>query len=530
MLHRKQRNFYCIGKHIRKIILGSILFILVTNAMMVGSQIPLNSKPDLTISTITIDGDLVEGEEIRFETTIANIKDVDITTAFSVALFYNYSWSEPIDVVTISDGLEGNGETTVNLSWMATIAGSFTFSVYVDYQNIIDEDDENNNVWDIPLEISERITDLTFLESTPIITGKRQTGQTLTIAATATNTGSNTTKSVRISLYKNESQVDTMVLSGLDKDETRLISFNWIPENVGTYNISLKIDANDTIDEQDEDNNRIWQVISIDIAGLPWWNENWHYRKFYDCSGEGNLTITLNFTQILSNLGVDNQSFENETIHIVIYNHSGEFFDTVDLFFFNESTSYHPQTNAKGNLTWYVNASKYYCLYFDVASNPGTRFSVGETPHLNTSGQEPSIIYESLADGWTMDLITPLKSYYLLKETMIITVSTSALAHAVQALFYRNGTYNHTINLSSINYLNWTTTTFFSSGGNWSVVLVANDTAGYHAFNLSHEFFVGVPDLILHNITLSSSIPSSLPFYKGYPISVSYTHLTLPTN
>ena len=91
-----------------------------------------DAEPDLTIDGIVVYGDTVEGEDITFVVTVANQRDVDINKNIGVALYIDYNWAIPF-TANIPEGLLGNEEDSVNLTWTADV-GTHTFTVFVDYQ------------------------------------------------------------------------------------------------------------------------------------------------------------------------------------------------------------------------------------------------------------------------------------------------------------------------------------------------------------------------------------------------------------
>jgi len=502
------------------LVLG-MLFLSVLTVGIVGEQ---EIKPDLTISGLVVHGKTVEGEEITFEVTIVNQQDVDINENIRIGLYHDYSWGIPIGTIMISGGLGGNESESVNLSWTAE-PGVYTFSIFVDYPNEIVEEDENNNVWDVALNFSERNTDFIFLESEPIIGEERRVDAPVTVSATVKNIGKNNSEDITVALYVNDSKKQDMTIDGLSKGETYPLSFVWTPKSFGVYTISIEINPGPDrpISEETYDNNVISKDnVYVNITSLQWWNPNWHYRKFYEVAGIGNLTIEVNFTEMLNQLDIFGKTFENDTITIVKYTTTPDpDIIVVENYSFNKSVEFDNITNAMGNLTWVANESLYYCIYFDVTENNGTRTGLNETLDINTSGTPPSV-FEKSVDAWWSYFSQSFYSYYYPNgvDEMSIQVNTTALAETVTAYFTLEGTLDHFVELESDDYLTWSGISTFSTEGDWKLIIVSNDTAGYQPANLTYEFYVGTPDLTVTNITFSSSLPGSSPFYEGYNVLV----------
>jgi hypothetical protein len=269
-----------------------------------------------------------------------------------------------------------------------------------------------------------------------------------------------------------------------------------------------------------------------------WWNTSWHYRRVYNVTGTGNLSVSVNFTSVLSGLHVVNKTFENSTIMIVQYLANG----TINLCnrtWFNESPVFNNRTNAQGTLAWTVSTPASYHVYFDVKENRGTRSSMTETPNITSSGTV-RIIKES-THGWGSVCTNTWETYYL-PHTLLppLTVNTAALAKNITARFTCD---NHAIvnqSLSSFDSLSWVGGTLnLSTRGNWTVTISGYDDAGYSPSVLSFSFYVGTPDLsvtalsiqdvcyLMYNITVSASIRATNATVHQVNVSLLYENHTI---
>jgi len=145
------------------------------------------------------------------------------------------------------------------------------------------------------------------------------------------------------------------------------------------------------------------QIPSYNSPDAPsatnlWWNTNWHYRTIYNVTGVGNISLSVNFTQLLHHsLDVEDKTFENTTIVIVRYYPNGTMV-VVNTTWFNESATFRSRTNAIGTLYWRVSASSLYHVYFDVLENSGIRTPTTETPNLKSSGSVHATVEST--QGW----------------------------------------------------------------------------------------------------------------------------------
>jgi hypothetical protein len=280
-----------------------------------------------------------------------------------------------------------------------------------------------------------------------------------------------------------------------------------ITETARQDTVNLTIDVK-TITEPVITNNYLETTTSV----IPWWNTSWHYRRVYNVTGVGNISLSVNFTSLLQTLQVINKTFENSTITIVRYYTNGTM-SVVNKTWFNESSVFHNRTNAIGTLSWRVSGTSIYSVYFDVVENRGTRSPMTETLTLTPSGSVHASVVST--QGWWPEFITSFKTYYPLNETLLIQVYTTALAKNVAAHFLYNGTPDFNMSLNSLNNLNWSNTTKkLSKTGDWTIRVIGYDDAGYQTTPLTAGFYIGKPDLVASALTVPDIC------YVGYNVTV----------
>ena len=247
-------------------------------------------------------------------------------------------------------------------------------------------------------------------------------------------------------------------------------------------------------------------------SATSWWNTNWHYRRIYNITGIGNISVSVNFTALLRSLKVNNKTFENSTITIVRQYTNGTMI-VVNKTWFNESATFHNRTNALGTLTWEVSDTASYCVYFDVVENRGTRDIMTETLNLKASVSPPRVTKMS-TQGWWPEFLTTFQTHYLINETVPVQVYTTALTTNVTAYFYYNGTINFTKTFNTLDNLNWNTAAQCSKIGDWTIRVIGYDDAGYQNAPLTIGFYIGKPDLI----ATALAVPAVC--YIGYNVTV----------
>jgi hypothetical protein len=255
-----------------------------------------------------------------------------------------------------------------------------------------------------------------------------------------------------------------------------------------TQDHHLTIHSVPTITEQVQSNNYVETTTTV----TPWWNTNWHYRRIYNITGIGNISLPMNFTSILRSFQVVNKTFDNSTITIVRYYKNGTIL-VVDKTWFNESTVFHNRTNAVGTLSWIVSGTSPYGVYFDVKENRGTRNPMNETHNLTQSGSVHATLIST--QGWWPEFINDIPTYYVNNTILNVEVYTTALAKNLTAHFLYNGIAISNTSLSTLDNLTWNTTKKLTKIGDWTIRIIGYDDAGFRT-TLNTSFYCGRPDLI----------------------------------
>lgn len=516
-----------------------VILLLSLNFLEITTIADDKARPDLIINYVNFPGTVTEGNTIEFVVKIKNIVngqtgeygDIPSGTIINVALFIDYN---VVSTNSTSEGLNVNQSKYVNLSWTAEL-GSTTqrkVSIAVDYTSTITESNENNNVWDGYININEKEALLEIISIS--IPGKLIVNKATEIIAEIKNNGKETTNPIYAKLNSSEDgQIQTLInYSSLSKDETCFFSFNWIPSHFGSQKISIDIIYNNKTHDFEE------KSVIVEVEELKWWNENWHYRYFFSVNGSGNISVFFNFTKLLNDLGVYSQVFENNTIRVIEYRKNGSFIGEIIYYQFNESIDFDALNNATGYLIWNTTGNsfeKYYCIYFDVSINLGSRTVSNETENMIESGNA-SIGLFSFEDGWKIELLQPMNnSYSLVNESINITVSTTAYSENISAYIFltTNEGHNFTINLTNIgNYTFWFYENFtFYEEGNWIIRIFGNDWAGYNPEVVEYAFYVGKPDIEIKNISFITDWPPTSPkIYRSDTVSIIASIVSIYSN
>ena len=486
-------------------------------------------RPDLIIDSVIIPSYITEGKTVEFVVKIKNIPDpitgekanISAGTNIVVALIIDYTLVATNNTLT---GLNIGETKFVNLSWTAEL-GSQTqrrFSIEVDYPQIIDESNENNNFWDGFINVYEKgpVLNILSINVTEKITINKQT----TVIANIKNYGGETNSTIYAKLNSSiDGEIQTLTkTSSLKRNGSYDFSFKWTPKNFGTHKLSVDLIYKGLTHDFKE------KLVIIEIGQLQWWDENWHYRYFLSVNGTGNIEKNLNFTNLLNNLDIYSEIFENDTIRIVQYLTNGSYIDQIYDYKFIKGPGFDPAQNAYGTLIWNVTSpifEKFYCIYFDVIDNIGTRLSIPENPDLIASGNA-TLGYFSYHQGWWIDSLKPINgSYSLITNPINIHVTTTAKAKSVSAFIFNieNGSHNFLLDLENVgDNTIWSYDDFyFDLEGNWTIIINAEDWVGYNPYEIVHSFFVGKPDLILSSIDISTvRDPNSQKIYLDDTVNI----------
>lgn len=482
-------------KLIKFFFISSIIYWLILNNLNINSIADIPST-DLEIYNISFSEPIIEGDNIKLGILIHNNGSVALDRIIEDKLYIdkgNNLVSKNSSNLTLSAG----AFIYLNLSWIAEV-GEHTFIIKLFYDgNRVDKQD-------VVITINERKVDLKF--NGIYIPKILRLDQPIDIFANTTNIGKNTSKTVIASLYIDGKHEQSNTIDGLLRGKTYNFSFEWIPKHFDYHTINVTLDSENKIKEENENNNFFEIEKYIEPYRVEWESPNWHYRKFYSIKGTGNISIYIDFTEILEeNLSVIEKTFDNDSIMIVKYLSTGNVDSKVKEFYFQESDTYNNKTNASGILLWKVTEEiSYYCVYFDVIENNNTRKKYVETDGMIESGD--ATVNRSFVEGWWPEFITPNYNYYPRYVKSSIRIITVAKVSVVTAeLSLKKGGYEFTITFNSSDNINWIKKHTFSKKGTWVIEIIAEDEAGNISTNVTEFSVLAVPDLAVEYIILPNN-------------------------
>ena len=473
----------------------SLILFLSFNILSVNS-IAGDSEVDLRIHKVIVPKPVKEGYNITVGVIIKNYDTVDILPGDLIKdKLYIDGGNKHVSKNDWNDGLSAGASIYLNLSWIAKL-GDHTLIIKLFHGGELKDRE------DILINVIEKKVDLklngVYLPEDLLL------GQSVNIFANTTNLGKNTTSNVKASLYIDGNLEQSNTIEGLLKDESHNFSFEWIPKHFDNHTINVTLDPENKIKEENESNNFFECERFIEPYKVEWKSTSWHYRKFYSLKGTGNISLTINFTMLLNQIGLYGKTFENDSIMVVKYSTNGDIESIVTTFNFQESANFNNKTDASGTLLWKVTKKlTYYCIYFDVVENNVTRKKLVETEGITEFG-DVEINFEKPVEGWWPEFIPPNYDYYPLHIESTIKIMSVAEANSMIAYLYRNGKNHTSITLESNDNINWIKKHTFSNKGTWMIKIRAKDIAGFKSDLVQTENFsvTGVPDLGVEKIVL----------------------------
>jgi len=483
-----------------------MLFFNLFNTVIIADE---ELKPDLEILSIDFDNTVYEGDIVEVKVLIKNIgtKNISAGTKIEAELKIDDVIVELIGPNFTNDGLDIDKTCYINISWIAERGNELERDLRVEVKVEEPEESYINNIFSSSIFVSEGKVDLKFTGEI-IIDGTPRMNEPIKIYADAKNSGRNTTENINVTLKIDGNYYDDYTINGLMRNEVYTVSFVWIPVGFGVAIINISIDSNDEIDEQDESNNFIEEPdVTVRHPRLEWWNTNWHYRKLYKLTGTGNISESFNSTELLNELNIEGNTFENDTVTVVKYFLNGTWNCIVGNYSFNESAK---------ELLWQVTDDTYYCVYFDVENNSGTRIGTPEIPDMNESGSVSIDESTGYIEGWWIRPVDEINTYYIPGVQITFKMESTAEIHNMTALLYFEGIFNRTFDLTTTDNLTWIKKQTFQQSeiGNWSIEVSGYDNAGYLSETITDDFFIGYPDIVVDSISIVSDLPEGVLNYE----------------
>jgi hypothetical protein len=232
-------------------------------SVSVGSE--LIAKPDLTIVSANYSPKTASvQQQVNISAQISNIGNWTSPIA-NVTLYIN---GNAIQTAQIS-GLNPNANTTITFAWTPTAIGNYTAMIVVDPDNAISEVNENNNSYNLTIEVS-KIADLTISVALPT---SSMVYKEVAFSVAVVNIGSATAYNFSIAVYIDANKIDEKRIASLDPNGQVLLEYTFAPHEARTYTVTAVVDPENNVIESSESNNNVSATIKIlafgDIVKIP---------------------------------------------------------------------------------------------------------------------------------------------------------------------------------------------------------------------------------------------------------------------
>ena len=311
-------------------------------SISVGNE--LIAKPDLTVISADYSPKPASvQQQISISAQIANTGN----WASPIANVTLYIDGNAIQTAQVS-GLNPNETTTVTFAWIPNAIGTYAVTIVVDPDNVISEINENNNSYNLTIEVS-RIADLTVNVTLP---ESGTIGKEVAFSVVVMNTGSAAAYNFSIAVYIDTNEIDEKRIAFLDPGGQILFNYSFIPHEARTYTVTAIVDPENNVIESAENNNAANATIEIIASSsitktpgniikipTPPKPEGRTLKEVYESTTLKTFGLPLEVISLIALLG----------IAVVGYGF-GAFRGTVNLFFL--SVLYYMATNALGWSTY----------------------------------------------------------------------------------------------------------------------------------------------------------------------------------
>ncbi|CAD7771254.1 Outer membrane protein assembly factor BamB [Candidatus Methanoperedenaceae archaeon GB50] len=196
---------------------------------------------------------------------VGNIGGGDATQGFNLSLFLNDTLiaSKTIDSLNASEV----ADVEFNCTPEPEFFGNYIMRAWIDSDNQIIESDETNN--NITMDVSV----VNVPEPDLIVTGIEPlqfvVNETGTVRVTINNSGFWGAEAFNVSIFVNGSLTGIVRMDALAAESGLTAEFGWTPTSTGRYNLTARVDPDDSVDELDEANNNMTVEVRVTDAPMP---------------------------------------------------------------------------------------------------------------------------------------------------------------------------------------------------------------------------------------------------------------------
>lgn len=155
--------------------------------------------------------------------------------------------------------VEGAGSQSVSLTWVPPKPGNYTVTMETYSTDPIIEVETTNNAMSIDVTAISGEPDLVPTEIAPVV----YANQSYKMKTTITNMGYMKAASFLVNVKEGTSILANETISSLDPSQSTDVYFNWTSPDSGNIDLTITVDAGDTVKEGNEANNELVQTIAV---------------------------------------------------------------------------------------------------------------------------------------------------------------------------------------------------------------------------------------------------------------------------
>ncbi len=232
------------------------------------------NTPDLTVSNVSVNPSNNNDLKGKFysdnkNTVTITIKNQGTGSAGPFKLLLklgNYN------IVQQISGLGSGSSTKIMFNGFKPAKnGNVIINLIVDNEKVINESNESNNGYIMPLKIiTSKLPDL--YPKTIVVPANLKINKNYSISVKITNKGTLKSGSFIVRFYADGIQIGKQTIKSLTTNGNYALKFNWMPKSYGKHTLLVKVDPSKSIKELNESNNELKSVQSI---------KNFHYVSMF---------------------------------------------------------------------------------------------------------------------------------------------------------------------------------------------------------------------------------------------------------
>ena len=235
----------------------------IPNLSSLAPSVP-QPKPDLAPTQITFGSDVAVGQHIYFDSGVANSGDAD-SGSFYVKWEINNvqeGYGQHSSVSANTTVMDGNS----SLFWTPASPGNYTVKFIVDSDGTITEEDESNNSVTTTVVVPEPVYKPDLAPTSIAYDSNIAVNRQIEFVSCIANYGNISSNEFTIKWEVNGELKYHTIHNGIPANTSRSdlgTHFFWTPTSPGSYTITITVDFDNSVTEENELNNSITETIVV---------------------------------------------------------------------------------------------------------------------------------------------------------------------------------------------------------------------------------------------------------------------------